>query len=271
MLFVTAVVALVVVALIVALVNFLSYQVDVQQAKHKQDQLAELYDFNPGDIISDDQFFNGSAMNEQQIQSFLDDEGANCTGDNCLATKTFDVTDKAATDYCSAYDADDSGKETAATIIYKTAQACSVSPKVLLTMLQKEQNLVTATDPTDFQFEAAMGLSCPDTDDCDPEYAGFFNQVYGSASRYQYYVANESQYGYSEHDLNYIQYNPDASCGGSEVYIENKATALLYIYTPYQPNIAALEAGAGEGDSCSTYGNRNFSLIYEGWFGDPRT
>ena len=56
----------------------------------------------------------------------------------------------------------------------------------------------------------------------------------------------------------------------AEVYIENTATALLYIYTPYQPNLAALEAGAGEGDACSTYGNRNFSIIYSGWFGDPR-
>ena len=35
---------------------------------------------------------------------------------------------------------------------------------------------------------------------------------------------------------NYIQYNPDAACGGSWVYIENQATASLYNYTPYQPN-----------------------------------
>ena len=54
------------------------------------------------------------------------------------------------------------------------------------------------------------------------------------------------------------------------VYIENKATALLYIYTPYQPNEAALKAGAGEGDACSTYGNRNFAIIYNSMFGNPR-
>ena len=40
--------------------------------------------------------------------------------------------------------------------------------KVLLTMLQKEQHLVTATAPTDFQIRAAMGLSCPDDANCDP-------------------------------------------------------------------------------------------------------
>jgi hypothetical protein len=54
------------------------------------------------------------------------------------------------------------------------------------------------------------------------------------------------------------------------VFIENRATALLYIYTPYQPNAAALRAGTGEGNACSSYGNRNFSIIYANWFGNPR-
>ena len=94
--------------------------------------------------------------------------------------------------------------------------------------------------------------------------------MYGAAKRYQYYVQHEDRYGYHAGTLNYIQYNPDASCGGSNVYIENKATALLYIYTPYQPNTAALNAGVGEGDACSTYGNRNFAIIYNSMFGSPR-
>ena len=96
------------------------------------------------------------------------------------------------------------------------------------------------------------------------------NAVYGAAKRYQYYIRHEGRYGYHAGRLNYIQYNPNASCGGSNVYIENRATALLYIYTPYQPNAAALEAGAGEGDSCSSYGNRNFAIIYHSMFGSPR-
>ena len=96
-------------------------------------------------------------------------------------------------------------------------------------------------------------MNCPDTADCDPTYAGFFRQVYGAAKRYRYYLEHEEQYGYTAHNLNYIQYHPNAACGGAQVYIENKATALLYIYTPYQPNIAALAAGNGTGDSCSSY------------------
>ncbi len=137
-------------------------------------------------------------------------------------------------------------------------------------MLQKEQHLVTATAPTDFQIRAAMGLSCPDDANCDPAYAGFFNQVYGAARRYRYYLNHPDDYAYHAGRFNYVQYSPIPSCGGSQVYIENNATALLYVYTPYQPNQAALEAGTGEGDACSSYGNRNFSLIYTDWFGNPR-
>ncbi len=256
------------IAAIVALVQYVNWRIAVNEARDAQNQIQSKYDFNPGNIISDGQFFNGNALSEAQIQSFLDEQGVSCSADNCLKSMTFDTESQPASEYCEAYESD--GKESAATIIYKSGKACGISQKVLLTVLQKEQHLVSATDPSEFQFKSAMGLSCPDDASCDPEYAGFFKQVYGAAKRYQYYVHNESKYGYHDGTINYIQYNPDASCGGTDVYIENKATALLYIYTPYQPNTEALEAGSGEGNACSSYGNRNFSIIYSDWFGNPR-
>ncbi|EFA23749.1 hypothetical protein [Bifidobacterium gallicum] len=259
---------LLVVAVSIPVVRFVSWRVAVHSARHRQQELTQTYDFDPGNIISDEQFFNGTAMNAKEIQAFLDEQGKQCTGERCLKSMTFDTHPREANEYCSRIDLD--GKQTAATIIAAASKACSVSPKVLLTMLQKEQQLVSATDPSDFQFKSAMGLSCPDDAQCDPKYAGFYNQVAGSAERYQYYVHHEEQYGYQDGQLNYVRYHPNESCGGEQVWIENKATALLYIYTPYQPNRAALDAGVGEGDQCSTYGNRNFSIIYSNWFGDPR-
>ena len=64
----------------------------------------------------------------------------------------------------------------------------------------------------------------------------------------------------------YIQYNPNASCGGSIVNVRSLATSALYRYTPYQPNAGALAAGYGTA-SCGAYGNRNFYLYFEDWFG----
>lgn len=251
-----------VIALTAALVNLVREHIKIQHVQQDQEQLLQSYDFNPGNIISDDNFFNSSAMTRDEVQSFLDDQG----GD--LASMTFDTEDMSGDSICSDWSG--AQGESAALIIADSATACGISQKVLLTMLQKEQHLVTATDPSDFQLKSAMGLSCPDDDSCDPAYAGFFRQVYGAAKRFRYYIAHERRYDYHAGRLNYIQYNPIASCGGSDVYIENTATALLYIYTPYQPNEAALAAGSGTGDDCSSYGNRNFDLIYNTWFGDPR-
>lgn len=62
-------------------------------------------------------------------------------------------------------------------------------------------------------------------------------------------------------------YNPNAACGARSITIRNKATAVLYYFTPYQPNAAALAAGYGVGNSCSAYGNRNFFLYFTSWFG----
>jgi len=66
---------------------------------------------------------------------------------------------------------------------------------------------------------------------------------------------------------NSIKWSPNDSCGSSTVYIQNLATAALYDYTPYRPNQASLSAGYGTGDSCSSYGNRNFYLYFTDWFG----
>ncbi|WP_420837541.1 hemagglutinin [Bifidobacterium aerophilum] len=257
-----------VIALALGTVRFVQWRLDLKEAEARQSELARTYDFDPGDIISDGQFFNANAMSEAEVQAFLDEQGASCSGKDCLKSKTFDTTNQPADEYCDAYRG--AKGETAAQIIAKAGKACGISQKVLLTVLQKEQHLVTATRISAFQYKSAMGLSCPDDASCDPEYAGFFKQVYGSAKRYRYYVAHEDRYGYHAHALNYIQYHPNASCGGTDVYIRNKATALLYIYTPYQPNDAALAAGVGEGDACSSYGNRNFAIIYQSWFGSAR-
>ncbi|KFI39753.1 hypothetical protein BACT_0453 [Bifidobacterium actinocoloniiforme DSM 22766] len=266
--------ALLVLALVITGLAFLSYQARVSVVRHGQEESNDLYGFNPGLIISDQRFFDTTSMNADDVQAFLDKKGATCTAQTtrssqpCLKSYKVDVPSKPADDLCDEYQG---GKaQSAATIIDGAARSCRISQKVLLTMLQKEQHLVSATAPTPLQYKAAMGLSCPDDADCDPAYAGFFNQVYGAAHRYRYYQAHMDEYQFKPGRINSVRYSPKASCGASDVYIENDATALLYIYTPYQPNQAALKAGVGEGDACSAYGNRNFSVIYQNWFDPPK-
>ena len=255
-----------VVALCILAVRFVSYRLMVGRVIRHQEQLSQEYIFNPGRIITDHRFHDTVGMNVDDVQAFLDQKGASCNGSTCLRSLHMDVPNRPSDGLCDAYKG---GKgQSAAQIIDGSARSCGISQKVLLTMLQKEQHLVATDQPaTQVQLKSAMGLSCPDDAHCDASYAGFFNQVYGAAHRFRYYQAHRDHYAYQTKALNDVRFSPDASCGSGKVYIENDATALLYIYTPYQPNEAALRAGDGEGDRCSSYGNRNFVIIYNNWFG----
>jgi hypothetical protein len=162
------------------------------------------------------------------------------------------------------------GGVSAAQIIWNAAQAYRINPEVILVTLQKEQGLVTDDWPWPDEYQAAMGYGCPDTAACSTKYYGFYNQVDNAVWQLRYYLDHPGAFNYWVGN-NYIQYNPNANCGGSVVNIQNSATAALYIYTPYQPNAAALanvsDSNAGGGDSCSAYGNRNFWWYFTSWFG----
>lgn len=220
-----------------------------------------------GFIISDAEFFDGDTMTAAQIQTFLNGKVPACkasTGPTCLKNIKVNLPAKAADSYCKAVARRDNA--TAAQVIQAVAAACGVNPKVILVMLQKEQGLVTATAPSNWAYQHAMGMNCPDTAPCDSASAGFVNQVYLGARQQQVYAKNPTRYNYRAGQVNIIKWHPNSSCGTSKVFIQNQATANLYIYTPYRANVAALAAGYGTGDSCSAYGNRNFYNYYVAWF-----
>ncbi|MGP6176484.1 hypothetical protein ACTU6U_04180 [Microbacterium sp. A196] len=230
---------------------------------------ADLRHFNPGDIMSDEVFFNGATMTEAEIDAFLRAKVSSCqSGYVCLKDFRQTTASKGADSYCRGYNG--AAGESAARIIYKVAVSCGINPRVLLVILQKEQGLVTHSWPSEFRYRSAMGQGCPDTAACDAQYYGFQNQVFGAARQFQIYAEGRYFTYYAPGKTWSVLYNPNRACGSSPVYIANKATAGLYYYTPYQPNAAALNAGYGEGDGCSAYGNRNFYQYFVDWFGSTQ-
>ena len=220
-----------------------------------------------GYIISDAEFFDSTSMTATEVKAFLKSKVPTCkatSGPTCLKSFTADLPKFAADKYCKEVPAKDNASS--AWIIYKVARSCGINPKVILVMLQKEQGLVLSTAPTDWSYRAAMGQACPDTAPCDKAAAGFVNQVYKGARQLQVYTKNPTSFNYRAGQVNTIKWHPTSSCGSSKVHIKNQATANLYIYTPYRPNVAALAAGTGTGDACSSYGNRNFYNFYVSWF-----
>ncbi len=238
--------------------------------------VADVSQFDPGNIISDGMFFDANALTAQQVQDFIAAKGRTCvpssTGIPCLKDYRETTFTRAPDGICDGTYTGAAG-ETPGMIIWKVGQACGISPKVLLVLLQKEQALITASGNslTARRYQIAAGMGCPDTAACDTQYYGFYNQVYSAARQYQRYATYPRNYAYRAGQTNTIQWSPTAACGTSQVYIANQATAGLYNYTPYRPNAAALGAGYGTGDTCSAYGNRNFWLYFTDWFGSTQS
>ncbi len=234
--------------------------------------------WDPGFIVSDEQFYDANSMTEAEIQAFLDARVPVCEtwrtlgpSDPIICLKDFTMTTQTMTvDQFCPVEYKGAVGERASTIIYKVAQACGISPKVILVTLDKETSLVSHTWPSQWRYTRAMGYGCPDTAPCIEAYGGLQKQIYLAAKQMKRYQANPQNYNYRAGRWNNIAYNPNPACGYSAVYIQNVATASLYNYTPYQPTATAL-ANNSNSDGCSSYGNRNFWRYWWDWFGDPAT
>lgn len=266
-------------------------------------------DFVAGNIIDGSLFYQGNAMSTDQIQKFLNAKVPTCDTNGtqpssrwsssrnrnytraewgtvngnpppfkCLKDFTQNTPTMNADTYCpNKYTG---GTKTAAQIIRDVSVACNFSQKAMLVLLQKEQSFITDDWPWKVQYTKTTGYGCPDTalnktvdanqNGCYDEYEGFFKQIYYAARQFRRYALQPELFNFRSGRTSYVQYNPNASCGGKNVAMQNSATAALYNYTPYVPNQAALDNLYGTGNSCSAYGNRNFWRLYNDWFGSTK-
>lgn len=193
------------------------------------------YNFNF--IITDDDLLNSSSFSVDQIQSFLQLHGSP------LATRSFSVAGSAT-------------PLTAAQIIAQAAQTYTISPKVILTTLQKEESLIDnggISDPGWIQthLDWAMGYavcdSCSTSDPAIQAYKGFANQIdQGTAAFRRYYNAigatghTVSGWGpgitkslfCSDYEASTDGFCPSKSTP-TPVTPTNYVTSALYTYTPH--------------------------------------
>lgn len=238
-------------------------------------------DWKKGRIIDDAIFYNKYSMSAIQIQQFLNAKVPTCDRNRASSNPSYQPPWTCLKEYqentttkennIGRFNANGTpynvpGGKSASQIIWDVAQEYGINPQVLIVMLQKEQGLITDNWPWKVQYQKAMGYACPDTAPCDTQYYGFYNQVSSAAWQLKRYIAYPNNYNFKAGVSRYIQYSPNAACGGSQVYLENAATAALYNYTPYQPNAGALANLYGTAD-CGAYGNRNFWRYFNDWFG----
>lgn len=233
---------------------------------------ASLAGFDRGNIISDFVMGNKNTMSETDINNFLHSKNSCNDRDwnkyQYYTARGYQYTWKDGHFVCMADE--DFGGQSIAHIIYRAAQDYSINPQVLITLLQKEQGLVTDTFPNHDQYAKATGFGCPDTGNgCDPIYGGMEAQIRKAAQLYRE-VLDGGWSNYPAYTTQYIQYTPDRQCGGTNVYIANRATSALYRYTPYTPNDAVLSVSPGTEVNCGAYGNTNFYHWFTSWFGSTQ-
>lgn len=256
---------------------------------------ANAADFRAGRIIDDGVFTHTGSMSVAEIQNFLNSKVPTCDSSGsqnselgggtraqygashgnpapftCL--KDYYQNTSNGTDNYGGRPIP-AGAVSAAQIIWTYSNQFNINPQVILATLQKENSLITDDWPFLRQFQQSMGFGCPDNvapgaPACDPAYNSFSAQIYQAARHFRGFMDNTPGWFVPYTPGNrYVAYNPNSGCGGTNVNIENRATAALYSYTPYQPNAAALNNLYGTGDSCSAYGNRNFWRLFTDWFG----
>lgn len=241
--------------------------------------------FKAGRIIDDSVMTNDSSMSVADIQSFLNSKVPNCdtngqqlseyggpdlNRDGRVQRWEWAKNKYNQTKFTCLKDWKASNGNSAARVIYNKSHDYSINPQVLLVLLQKEQGLITDTWPLNIQYRTATGYGCPDTAPCDSQYYGLQNQLDWAAKMYHSIITRSPSWysPYLKGANPVVYWHPDTGrCGSSPLTIVNWSTASLYSYTPYRPNQAALNAGYGTGNSCSSYGNRNFYNYFTDWFG----
>lgn len=214
-------------------------------------------DFNPYYVISDDNMRAANSMSEADIQAFLN-------------TQTGPLKSYRAVSYGGGIPGLPGPVEYASRIIFEACQYYQISPRVMLTMLQKEQSLLTRTTLTSSTLDRAIGAGCPDSG--GNRYPGFGNQMWNGARLLDGYGEGRGTAGIPLWTPGLV-YKLNSS--GSVVVVPwNLATLKLYVYNPSigVNNIGINPDGSGYyGDLAgkSLSGNANFWKIYSNYFGDP--
>lgn len=184
----------------------------------------------PHHLLSDADLVDSAAMNLNQLQTFLMQKNSSLA-------------------YYYAPDVDGVTK-TAAEIILRAATTYLISPKFLLALLQREQSLVEAKRPTQGQYDWAAGYAvCDSCAKDDPDvlpWKGFAKQVEGASRQIRNrYLPDLESKGTT---ISGIGPGITKDIDGTPVTFANKATAVLYTYTPH------------------LHGNINFVNIWQRWF-----
>jgi hypothetical protein len=233
--------------------------------------------FDPAYVCADGTFRAYDNMSQADIQAFL-------------VSKKSVLASLVTSDYAGT------AKKPASQIISEACNKWHIAPTVILTMLQKEQSLITRSKSglvtgSHATIDWALGMGCPDgysscirsgchgskpSDNRYPEYRGFGKQIWAACQSLDAY----GEKGKSRPGWHHTKTPPVESAnwkvgtvfkglytptGTKDVALKNLTTFKLYTYNP---SIGA-KAPYGDLTGRDLSGNSHFWRIYMDWFGDP--
>ncbi len=154
------------------------------------------------------------------------------------------------------------GSQTKASeLIWRAGQYYEISPKFLITLLQKEQSLITSASLTTEKLDWAMGAgACDSCDKNDSKrrliYAGFSKQIAWAAQKYREYLTDIETKGTTI--SGWAPGITKTTVDGITVTPSNSATAAMYTYNPW--------VGKYGGGSTRWGGNSLFWKRWQEWF-----
>ena len=170
--------------------------------------------FDPNRVLEDSDIFNVNGMSYNGMVDFLRSRGT-------LADTTLPDTDGVT--------------KPIPQIVWRIATSYKINPKYLLALIQKEQSLVEDPHPSQGQFDWATGYgvcdSCSKSDPSIQEFKGFASQVEWAAKQFrekymlQLLGGGQTRAGNAQGKAILVD--------GLNVTPTNKATAMLYSYTPH--------------------------------------
>lgn len=163
-------------------------------------------------LVSDDAFFDSAAMSAAQVQAFFERTP--------YGRRSFLAGERVA-----------SG-ELLSSALARTAAERGINPIILLVTLQKERGLVSRTTaPTRHSIDYAFGCGCPDGGSCALVFKGLDKQLACAADAFRSYADDLDSGG-----TTIGGYKPGIATrvlDGVKVTPANRATAMLYTYTPW--------------------------------------
>lgn len=257
--------------------------------------------YQHGNLIDDSVFLDARSMNASQIQSFLNSKSGVLKSRSFKLDCDADGIGGAAKQLYIGAGAPCGSTIPASQIIYYTAQVYGVNPKVIIATLQKEQSLITDSNPSNRAINQAMGYACPTSGVCDTS-SSFFWQIdngtwvlrfhYERARKNNNWWYTSTSWTCGTAKTNYYSpnlyphqnvkfYDPYSGTHYVTVYIKNAATSAFYCYTPHvfnnhsnsphpdeakNPRCYSMHPASGSKGRCYT-GSYNFVKAFENWFG----